>query len=56
MKIIVVTILALVVSSSVIGIDFGTEYFKVSLITSGKPFLIIENKTSKRKTENVISF
>jgi hypoxia up-regulated 1 len=40
--------------SSVIGIDFGSEYFKASLISPGKTFEIIENETSKRKTYNSV--
>jgi len=39
---------------SVIGIDFGSEYFKASLISPGKTFEIIENETSKRKTYNSV--
>ncbi len=42
--------------ASVLGIDFGSEYFKVSLISPGKSFIIIENTTTKRKTENVVAF
>jgi hypothetical protein len=34
----------------VLGIDFGDEFFKMSLISAGKTFLIIENSISKRKT------
>jgi hypoxia up-regulated 1 len=40
----------------VLGIDFGSEFFKVSLISPGKSFMIIENTTTKRKTENVVAF
>lgn len=54
--ILVVGLLAVSVSASVIGIDFGTEFLKVSLISPGKSFVIIENTTTKRKTENAISF
>lgn len=42
--------------SAVIGIDFGAEFFKISLISPGKSFVIIENPTSKRKTPTAISF
>lgn len=45
---------AAIVHASVIGIDFGTEFFKVSLISPGKSFVIIENTTTKRKTENAV--
>jgi hypoxia up-regulated 1 len=44
------------VSSTVIGIDFGNEYFKVALISAGKSLVIIENTTTKRKTQNAIAF
>ena len=39
---------------SVLGIDFGSEYFKASIISPGKTFAIIENETSKRKTHNAV--
>lgn len=50
---IVLAVLALA-NGSVIGIDFGSEFFKVSLISPGKSFVIIENTTTKRKTENAV--
>ncbi len=43
-------------SSTVIGIDLGNEYFKISLISPGKSFQIVENSITKRKTETSISF
>jgi hypoxia up-regulated 1 len=52
----VVSVLAISVSASVIGIDFGSEFLKVSLISPGKSFVIIENTTTKRKTENALAF
>ena len=33
------------------GIDLGTEYFKVTVIKPGKPFMMLENLLSKTKTE-----
>lgn len=42
--------------AAVIGIDFGTEFFKISLISPGKSFVIIENTTSKRKTPTSVNF
>jgi len=42
--------------STVIGIDLGSEYFKISLISPGKSFQIVENSITKRKTESAISF
>jgi len=41
---------------AVIGIDLGNEFFKVSMIAPGKSFVIVENGTSKRKTNTAISF
>jgi len=41
--------------NTVIGIDFGSEYFKASLISPGKTFTIVENETSKRKTHNAVN-
>lgn len=56
-KVCVLILAVLAVSqASVLGIDFGSEYFKVSLISPGKSFIIIENTTTKRKTENVVAF
>jgi len=45
-----------VVSSQVIGIDFGTEFWKAAIISPGKGFVVVENTKSDRKTPNVISF
>ena len=33
------------------GIDLGTEFFKVTVIKPGKPFMMLENLISKTKTE-----
>ena len=33
------------------GIDLGTEFFKVTVIKPGKPFMMLENLLSKTKTE-----
>ena len=38
-----------------LGIDWGTEYTKSSLIIPGKGFEMVENTLSKRKTPNYIS-
>lgn len=45
-----------IISSAVLGIDFGTEYIKSSLISPGKSFVIIEDTTSKRKTPSSVHF
>jgi hypoxia up-regulated 1 len=28
---------------SVLGIDFGSEYYKISMIRPGRPFTMVEN-------------
>lgn len=38
------------------GIDFGSEFYKISIIAPGKSFVIMENTFSKRKTHSAISF
>ena len=38
------------IGGAVLGIDFGAEFYKMSLISNGKAFAIIENTSSKRKT------
>ena len=39
-----------------IGVDYGSELIKVSLIHPGKLLTIVENEQSKRSTPSVISF
>jgi molecular chaperone DnaK (HSP70) len=39
----------------VIGFDLGTSFFKITLVKPGQPFAIVENYTSKRKTENSVT-
>ncbi|KAJ3019349.1 lumenal Hsp70 protein [Thoreauomyces humboldtii] len=41
-------------SASVIGIDYGTEWFKVSIVKAGIPLDIVLNTESKRKTPAVV--
>ena len=41
---------------TVLGIDFGTEYTKSSLISPGRSFLILEGTTSKRKSPSSVNF
>jgi hypoxia up-regulated 1 len=41
-------------SAQVIGIDFGTEYWKSAIISPGKSFVIVENSKSERKTHNAV--
>lgn len=40
--------------AQVIGIDFGTEYWKAAIISPGKSFVVVENTKSERKTPNVV--
>ena len=40
---------------SVLGIDLGSEYYKISMIAPGKSFLIMENTFSKRKTHTSVN-
>ena len=37
------------------GIDLGSEFFKVTVIKPGKPFMMLENLLSKTKTEEAVS-
>lgn len=39
------------ISPYMMGIDIGTEFFKVTVIKPGKPFMMLENLLSKTKTE-----
>ena len=43
------------VQSQVLGIDFGTEFWKAALISPGKNLVIVENSRSERKTLNSVS-
>ncbi|KAJ3128212.1 Hypoxia up-regulated protein 1 [Nowakowskiella sp. JEL0407] len=42
-------------SASVIGIDYGTDWFKVSLVKIGVPLDIVLNAESKRKTQSIVT-
>jgi len=42
--------------SAVIGIDFGSQFYKAVLVQPGSPFKILENTSSQRKTENAMTF
>eukprot|EP00922_Rhytidocystis_sp_ex-Travisia-forbesii_P029995 GHVS01043978.1.p1 GENE.GHVS01043978.1~~GHVS01043978.1.p1 ORF type:complete len:1157 (+),score=422.26 GHVS01043978.1:77-3547(+) len=43
-------------SNLVIGVDLGEEYLKVAMVSPGRPFEIILNANSKRKTPAALSF
>lgn len=56
MKIIILLLSILVISQcQVLGIDFGTEFWKASLISPGKNLVIVENSRSGRKTINGVN-
>lgn len=44
-----------IVHCNLIGFDFGSDFMKATLVKAGKPFTIIENTASKRKTETMVS-
>jgi hypoxia up-regulated 1 len=43
-------------SAQLIGIDTGSQFFKVALVKPGSPFQIVTNVHSKRKTETILGF
>lgn len=53
---VIVGLLLTYVKSAVIGIDFGTNFYKISLIAPGKSFVIVESMASHRKVETALSF
>ncbi|KAJ3399564.1 Hypoxia up-regulated protein 1 [Chytriomyces hyalinus] len=48
-------VLQSLVAASVIGIDFGSDWFKVSIVKPGVPLDIVLNRESKRKTDAVVT-
>lgn len=50
-----VIVLLCCAESQVIGIDFGTEFWKASLISPGKNLVIVENSRSGRKSYNGVN-
>ena len=42
------------ISPYMMGIDLGSEFFKVTVIKPGKPFMMLENLISKTKTESAL--
>lgn len=50
----VMAMLFTVIKSAVIGIDFGSNFYKISLIAPGKSFVIVESMSSKRKVANAV--
>eukprot|EP00928_Gymnodinium_smaydae_P061231 TRINITY_DN45362_c0_g1_i1.p1 TRINITY_DN45362_c0_g1~~TRINITY_DN45362_c0_g1_i1.p1 ORF type:complete len:1000 (+),score=297.48 TRINITY_DN45362_c0_g1_i1:108-3002(+) len=39
-----------------LGIDLGSQYFKAAVVAPGKPFEVVHNQHSKRKTPTAVSF
>lgn len=39
---------------SVLGIDLGSEFMKISSISPGKSFVIVENTATRRKTNTAV--
>jgi len=54
-KIITLMTLCVAVNATVIGFDFGSTFFKITLVKPGAPFSIVENLTSKRKTDTMMT-
>lgn len=44
------------IRTQVLGIDFGTEFWKAALISPGKNLVIVENSRSERKTLNSVLY
>ena len=42
-------------AAMVLGIDFGASFIKVALVKPGRPFEIVTNIHSKRKTEGAVT-
>ena len=44
-----------IVHCNLIGFDFGSSFFKITLVKPGSPFSIVENVSTKRKTETMLT-
>ena len=57
-SLLIITLLAFLASTTqgiVIGFDFGSTFFKITLVKPGQPFSIVENVATKRKTETMLT-
>lgn len=54
MRLLLVLLSLTLSQAAVIGIDLGSEFFKVSLIRPGKKLIIVENQQSKRMTSTAL--
>jgi len=43
------------VTANLIGLDFGSNFMKATLVQPGKPFSIVENTASQRKTPTMLT-
>lgn len=43
------------VNSNVLGIDFGSNFISVGLLSTGKPITIIRNENEKRITPSLVA-
>jgi hypoxia up-regulated 1 len=55
LKVLIAFLLAFAIKSNVIGIDYGTDWLKVSIIKPGGSIETVLNRESKRKTNAVIN-
>mmetsp|Transcript_145927 Transcript_145927/g.254597 ORF Transcript_145927/g.254597 Transcript_145927/m.254597 type:complete len:1018 (-) Transcript_145927:34-3087(-) len=39
-----------------VGVDLGSQFFKAAIVSPGKPFDVVHNQHSKRKTPTAVSF
>lgn len=44
------------VQGFLLGIDLGSQFFKAAVVAPGKPFEVVHNQHSKRKTPTAVSF
>mmetsp|Transcript_66518 Transcript_66518/g.192036 ORF Transcript_66518/g.192036 Transcript_66518/m.192036 type:complete len:962 (-) Transcript_66518:68-2953(-) len=44
------------VGGFLVGVDLGSQYFKAAVVAPGKPFEVVHNQHSKRKTPTAVSF
>ena len=49
------SVLAATTAANVIGFDFGSTFFKITLVKPGQPFAIVENTASQRKTNTMLT-
>ena len=52
---VVVALMLALASANLIGFDLGNSFFKITLVSPGNPFSIVENMTSKRKTDSMMT-